>query len=889
MTRLDNFLSRASASAVRFAERHAAAVVGVSLLLTVVSAAATVNWLGLNTDTRAMLSEDLPFRRLTKQFETAFPVLEQPMIIVVDAESASRAREAAAALAERLRADDTHFETVFAPGIGSFFETYGLLYLDTEALEDFADRLVVALPFFMRLAREPTLDSMVGVLDDALDERAPVSDTSLTEAFTGIADVLEAALDADDTSAAWEEWAAGSDDDGKRRIIIVQPVLEFGHLKAAQRPMDAVRKAAEELELTLDNGIGVRITGDAALNTEEMDAVARQAGLLAVGASFLVVTLLLMLGLRSSRLVSVTVTTLAVGLLWTTGFAAATIGDLSLISIPFAVLFVGLAVDFGIHFSLRFYELRAAGIEGDAALVETGRSVGSSITLCAITTAIGFFAFVPTHYAGVAQLGFISGSGMFFSLAATLLFYPALLHLTGGTRAQLTKHRTAFGAPVSELPLRRPLIVVVTGIMIAITCIATLPYIRFDPDPVKVRDPNSESVQTMNDLLADNPEAPWTVQVLATDLDAAVALAARIEELDTVERAVTLQDFVPIAQEEKLEIIEDLNFFLAPVGSSGDDVDTVPNVDKILPELGNVSKRLREMARAPGRTPQLDQALERLATALDQLRARVETAADPVAEAARMQTALLGNLPGWLDGLETALGAEQFGLDDLPNSLRSRYIAADGRARIEVFPATDLSDDAALNRFVDSVREIVPNTTGAAVEIVESGRAIVGALQQALATATAAVVLLLLVLWRDVRDMLLVVSTLALASLMTAATTVALDIPFNFADVIVVPLLLGIGVDSGIHLVHRHRMDGLAHAVLSTSTARGVIFSALTTIASFGSLAFSTHRGMASLGALLTLGLTYMLVANLCFLPALILWTDQRIPRTRAVTPRPTA
>ncbi len=880
MTQLDNFLSRISANAVRFAERNALAVVAASAFVCLLSAGAGISWLGVNTDTRAMLAEDLPFRRLTARFEAAFPVLEQPMIIVVDADSAPRARDAAAALAVALRADTRNFKSVFAPGIGSFFEIHGLLYLDPGTLGEFSDRLIVALPFFGRLAREPTLDELIGVLDDALDERAPVSDSSLVDAFAGITDVVDASLEADSASGAWEEWAAGPDDDGKRRVIIVQPVLEYASLKAAQRSMDAVRVAAADLGLTPERGVRVRITGDAALNTEEMDAVARQAGVMAVAASFLIVTLLLFFGLRSVHLVLCTVATLAVGLLWTTGFAATVIGDLSLIAIPFAVLFVGLAVDFGIHFSLRYYELRSGGTESDAALVETGRSVGSSIALCATTTAIGFFAFVPTGYAGVAQLGIISGAGIFLSLVATLFFYPALLHLTGGSRRAIgSPTGPAVGVTNAPLPLRRPLMIVISGAVVALGCLAVLPDVRFDPDPVKVRDPSSESVQTMTDLLGDSPVPPWTVQVLAADLEEATQLATRIRALETVERTMTISDFVPADQDEKLAILEDLTFFLEPTGSGSQENVAAPDIETALPELADIARRLRTRARKTETSPQLKVALIRLAASLDRLRAQVEDSRDPQKEATRIQTALLGDLPEWMDGLEVALSAQQVSLEDLPETLQKRYVAADGRVRIEVFPAIDVSDQDGLSRFVDSVRAIVPETTGAAVEIVESGRAIVGALRQALTTAVLAVVLLLVVLWRDLRDTLLVVAALTLASLMTAATTVLLDIPFNFADVVVVPLLLGIGVDSGIHLVHRHRMDGLAHAVLSTSTARGVLFSALTTIASFGSLAFATHRGIASLGALLTLGLSYMLIANLLFLPALILWSDRHFVR----------
>jgi predicted RND superfamily exporter protein len=237
----------------------------------------------------------------------------------------------------------------------------------------------------------------------------------------------------------------------------------------------------------------------------------------------------------------------------------------------------------------------------------------------------------------------------------------------------------------------------------------------------------------------------------------------------------------------------------------------------------------------------------------------------------------------WIDQLKESVTANRVVASDLPPSIRDRFIASDGRARVEVYPSADLSDPAALEDFVDGVRRVVPASAGSAVEIVESGRAIVVALRQALVGAVLAVTVLLLVLWGSVKDTLIVLSALLLGATFTAATMVAIGLNLNFADVIVLPLLLGIGVDSGIHFMHRYRMGESAGLVLGSSTARAVLFSALTTIASFGSLAFSSHKGIASLGILLSVGLSYMLTANLVFLPALLVLFERR--RGRHIAP----
>jgi predicted RND superfamily exporter protein len=210
-------------------------------------------------------------------------------------------------------------------------------------------------------------------------------------------------------------------------------------------------------------------------------------------------------------------------------------------------------------------------------------------------------------------------------------------------------------------------------------------------------------------------------------------------------------------------------------------------------------------------------------------------------------------------------------VEDLPAPLRARYLAADGRARLEVFAREDLTRPEALERFADAVSAVRPDAAGAAVGTVALSRAIVEALREALIVASLVIVALVLLLWRSLRDTAITVAPLVLASVLVAALTVVADRPFNFANVIVLPLLLGIGVDSGIHLVHRHRLHlRQDRDILHTSTARAVLYSALTTFVSFATMMFASHEGIASLAFLLSAGIGLMLLANLWLVPALL-------------------
>lgn len=266
--------------------------------------------------------------------------------------------------------------------------------------------------------------------------------------------------------------------------------------------------------------------------------------------------------------------------------------------------------------------------------------------------------------------------------------------------------------------------------------------------------------------------------------------------------------------------------------------------------------------------------------------ARLETAAEPDRELRALEDQIVATLPALLGQLAEALPARRIEIATLPDDLRDRFIASGGAQRIEVYPAEDLNSKENLEAFADAVRGAAPRAGGAAVLIVESARAIVDSLVEALGVSFIAIALFLALLWRSGRDMVLALTPLLLATTWTAATATAIGLPMNFADIIVVPLLFGMGIDSGIHLVHRHRAGGLGTSdVLHTSTARSVVFSSLTTVASFASLAFSAHRGTASLGLLLTIGMSYTLLANLFVLPALLAWL---VPAGGQASPRAT-
>ncbi|MDX1575780.1 MAG: MMPL family transporter, partial [Kiloniellales bacterium] len=573
---------------------------------------------------------------------------------------------------------------------------------------------------------------------------------------------------------------------------------------------------------------------------------------------------LLAIGLRSPRLIAAMVATLFVGLLLTAGFATLAIGQLNIISVAFAVLFIGLSVDFGIHYALRYQEGLSGAHGLRSSLGRAAVGVGGALALSAVAAAIGFFSFLPTAYRGLAELGLISGVGMFIALFCNLTVLPALLSLlplsNRRTRATGSGGTPPLGLWIGDVLGRHPRAVLAAALGFGLAAAAVAPWAWFDDDPLNLRDPESESVAVLLELIDDPNVEPYTVSVLAQDEDDLADLLPALSALPEVAGVDSLADLVPEAQDDKLPVIEDMAVFLAPLLLPP---AAAPPFDAQARDDGR--RALAETAMAMAAETDngaLAHAARRLASAL------VAVGPDPE-RLDRLERNLFAWLPALVDRIGESLGAEPFGPDDLPEDLRDRWVSADGRARIEIRPAEDLRDQQARRRFVAAVQSVAPQASGAPVVMTEGGRAVIGAYRQAAATAVLAIVLLLAVLLRQAAAVALVLAPLLLAAVLTVAATVLFGLPFNFANVIVLPLLFGLGVASGLHIVLRARQAG-SQRVLRTSTPRAVLFSALTTVGSFGALALSSHKGTASMGLLLTIAIGLTIVCTLVVLPALL-------------------
>jgi hopanoid biosynthesis associated RND transporter like protein HpnN len=546
------------------------------------------------------------------------------------------------------------------------------------------------------------------------------------------------------------------------------------------------------------------------------------------------------------------------GLVLTAGVGLFVVGRFNLISVAFIPLFTGLGIDFAIQFGVRYRSERVVHPELKQALTAAGATVGVSLAVAAAAIAAGFFAFIPTDYLGASELGLIAGMGMIIAFLLSITLMPALITLVRPAGEKEAVGFTAL-APLDRIFMRRRKLVFVIAGIAGVAGIALLPLLRFDFNPLDLRSPSVESVSTMMDLLADPDRTPNTIDVLAPSLTAADDLAKRLSALPEVARTVTLSSFVPTAQTEKLGLIKDtaslLDLALDPV-----DVRPPPSDAETVQSLAGTAEMLR---RATGSAPPAEaNAAARLAAVLGAL-----AAATPEIRA-RASQLLITPLSTLFSQLRTMLQASPVTLQTLPPDLVHDWMTPDGRARIQVAPKGNSNDNQTLQRFTQAVRAVAPEATGAPISIQEAATTVVGAFIRAGIWSFLAITILLALVFRRAGDVILTLIPILLTGLLTLASCVLIDQPLNFANIIALPLLFGIGVAFNIYFVIAWRAGETDF--LQSSLARAVLFSALTTGTAFGSLWLSAHPGTASMGLLLMISLGWTLVTTLLFEPSLL-------------------
>lgn len=812
--------------------------------------------LTLDTATSRLLDPDLPWRKQEIALSRWFPQTKRTIVLVVDGATPEQSVRAARQLTAALSQQTKIFQSVTYLADLPFFRKNGLLFRNTAQLTSLSDQLIASSPLLGPLAADPSMRGLFDALNQALGavKRGVLKPAALEKPIEAIASFIEARQAGHRGVLSWSALLSGETPARREtlQVITLKPVLDYSKLSQAKNAIDAIHAAAIKLGPSQESGVTLHLTGDVAFQQDELQSV-RQGMSLAALLSGIIVLGILFVALRSLKTMLAVLTTLAAGLICTLAFAAATVKALNLISVSFIVMFIGIAVDFGIQFCVRLMDEQPEAQDPRQAVQTTGLLIAQPLSLAAIATAIGFLSFVPTSYRGVSELGLIAGAGMLIALVLNFTLLPALLTLLAPQPKLLQPY--LFNTTLVDRWIRRhSLRILFMTAVLALLSLTLLTRLKFDFNPLNLENPASDSLKTMELLQSAGIASPQTMQILVERRADIAPLTARLKALPTVQHVQSIESFIPSDQDRKLQIIADMAMLLEPV-LEGPHPAPPPSIADMRESLADTAARLAILA--PGAPPSFG----RLALLLRAIPAFSDSQIQSLAQA------MMLGLHDRLDALTQLLRAQPITFATIPAELKQMWIAPNGAFRIEVRPKGNPSNEE-LVRFADSVRAIAPQAGGGAYVIQKSGEAVWTAFQQAFTFALIGVGLLLWAVLRRLGDVVLVLGPLCLAGLFTLATTIIIGLPVNFANVIGLPLLLGIGVAFNIYFVVNWRRG--ATTPLRSSTARAVLFSALTTLAAFGSLATSPHPGTASMGLVLAISLLITLACAMVVLPALL-------------------
>jgi uncharacterized protein len=835
-------------------------VIVVSVLLAAMASDYAVRHFAINTDINRLISPQLPWRQRELTFTATFPQGKETIIAVVDAPTSENASKAAYTLAEALAQNKTMFTSVDAGGETPFFSREAMLYQPLDDVLTTTGYLGRAAPLVRELVTDPSLrglsEGLIGGLQAA--QLGPNGLAPLTRFFSQVSTTLEQALAGKPAYFSWRELISGETPapSDLRRFVEIQPVLDFGALEPGKKASDAVRKTAADLKLKEQFGAGLRLTGPVPIADEEFATVADGA-LPNLIATVVIVLVILFLALRSARIIIAVFATVAIGLAITAAIGLMMVGALNLISVAFAVLFVGIGVDFGIQFSVRYRAERHAVDDLRAALSNAGEHIAVPLALAAAATAAGFLSFVPTDYRGVSELGQIAGLGMIIAFLGSITVLPALLMIFNPPGESEPLGYAAL-APVDDFMERYRMPILIGSAAAVIAALPLLYFLQFDFNPIDLRNPNAESIATYLDVRGDAAVGANAVDVLASSQQEAATMAERLSKVPEVSSVRTLASFVPSDQPKKIAAINAAAKILLPAFEAA---PGAPATDKDKIDALKRAQLAVERA-AVGRTGEGEIAAKRLAADLGKLAA----ASSAVRE--RAESAFIEPMQIAFAGLRAGLHPQPLTEQTLPANLRRQWLAPDGRARVEVLPKGALNDNVQIRNFARAVERVEPQATGGPIAILESGRTIIRAFFEAGLWALISIAILLWLTLRRIGDVMLTLIPLLVAGVVTLELCVAFGLALNFANIIALPLLLGIGVAFKIYYVTAWR--GGQSQVLQSPLTRAVFFSALTTATAFGSLWFSNHPGTSSMGKLLALSLVCTLAAAVLFQPVLM-------------------
>ena len=873
-------LARPLHSITRAAVRRPILVLAMAGALAVLATLITVLRLGFHTSRLDLLNPNSSYNKLWLDYIREFGAADD-VLVVVEADSEQHVVPALDEVAKVLNAEQRYFHSVLHQLDLSTIRSKGLHYLQPQKLATIEQFVVETKPIVAGQWTQLSVGNMAAAMNQRL---AMASHDPTGQARQRVenevehwARSLQHALNPElGYCTPWPQITESPlpDDlcdthhflmaDGKMGIVLLKLASEtdsdgFARGGAA---IDVLRRHLRTVAAHHPD-VQIGLTGLPIMENDEMRS-SQTAMIEASLLSLFGVACLFVAGFGGIRHPLLTVACLLLAMAWSFGYITLAVGHLNILSVSFAVILIGLGIDFGIHYVARYLQLRETDVPVDDALSQTATSVGPGILTGAVTTAIAFFTAGFTEFTGIAELGIIAGGGILLCCTAALAVLPAIVHLTDRNRQQQPVPGPldifAWLAPL----FRRPALLFCLTIGATTLIGLGMTRLSYDHNLLNLQPKGLESVRLEHRLIEESDQSVWFALSLAQSSKEVLDRKAQFESLDSVDRVEEIVSLIPADENLRQPIIARIQSQLQGLPNRAPAIP-IERPQVIDPPLAQLQTAL---SKTPG-SQQIAAQIQWIRTALLQT---------PEAECYRRlshyQRRVANDLLGGLRSLAEAANPEPPDYADLPESLVTRFLGPNGRHLMKVYSRVNIWDMDAMERFVHEVRSVDPKATGNPLQTYEASLQMKRSYEQAACYAFFAIFLVLFFDFRNLGHTLLAMLPVGLGMILLFGLLGWLREPLNPANMIVLPLILGIGVDDGVHVVHDYlRRQGTYR--MSSSTASAVLITSLTTMVGFGSLMIADHQGLQSLGRVLTIGVTCCLFTSLVMLPAALAWGTQ--------------
>ena len=842
---------------------------------------------GLKFDTSRsnLVGSDKRYHQIYLKYKEDFNVRDDT-VVVVESENVEKNRQFVERIGAKLEKETNLFSEVFYKGDLKMLGPKALLFLDEQTLDDMHATLKEYRPFIENFGRATNLHSLFSLVNlqfRTASREQNASTDALVKAIPALTRVVTLATDSLHRSGVPPSpgvtalFGAGDKAQEQQYITFANGSIYLVNARTHKQSdsLEGVRRIRELVNETLAEvpGVNIGITGEAVLELDEM-AQSQKDSTVASILSLVVCALIFIVSYRETGRPLKATAALVIGIGYTLGFTTLTVGHLNILTVAFLPILIGLAIDFGVHLITRYEEeLRKKETQHVAmqrAMVNTGLGI---FTGC-LTTAGAFFAMGLTDFKGIQEMGIITGGGMVLCLVPMMTFLPAVL-LRGKQNVMDLRYapHKSYRARMERVWLDRPTAVVVIVLLISVASVIPARRVFFDYNLLHLQSEGLPAVEYEHKLINSASKSVLFAAVVAGSKDEAITLEAKLTNLPSVATVDSMAKYLVGDQRRKLQKIGEIKQEVADIRFATVDPESV-KVDDLSRTLwalhGYLGLALEEVVKE-GAT-EVGKNLRSLRDAIQNFRHAMLTG-DRRTVAQKLgsyQRALFGDLQETFHAIRTQDNSSPLTEQTLPLNLRSRFIGKNGLHLLQVYPKHDAWQRTNQIEFVAEIRTVAPQVTGTPVQLLEYTTLLKNSYVEAAYYSLAAIVVLVLIHFRSIGSVVLSLIPVGVGTLWTTALMSLLDVPFNPANIMMLPLVVGIGVTNGIHILNRFAEEHNP-SILSRSTGKAVIVSALTTIAGFGSLVVAKHQGIQSLGIVMSIGVGMCMLVAVTFLPAILM------------------